>query len=72
MAPTIGDYIIFFNRLFFLSCTVVSETGVESMAMGGEPFHHRFILLKVRYRLDSRRQMSNVGCAALPTLGQNG
>jgi hypothetical protein len=24
--------------------------------MGGEPFHHRFILLKVRYRLDSRRK----------------
>jgi hypothetical protein len=26
MAPTIGDYIIFFNRLFFLSCTVLRET----------------------------------------------
>ena len=43
--------------------TKVSETGVESMAMGGEPFHHRFILLKVRYRLDSRRKCLMLDCS---------
>jgi hypothetical protein len=29
MAPTIGDYIIFFNRLFFLSCTVTGDIETE-------------------------------------------
>jgi hypothetical protein len=32
--------------------TKVSETRVESMARGGESFHHHFILLKARCRLD--------------------
>jgi hypothetical protein len=40
MAPTIGDHIIFFNRLFFLSCTVVCVTNFHL-----RPFRRRFLFL---------------------------
>jgi hypothetical protein len=32
MAPTLGDYIIFFHRLFFLSCTVIRNKTLRKEA----------------------------------------
>lgn len=36
----------------------VSETGVESMARGGEPFHHRFILYVIPGKILTTREAS--------------